>query len=101
MSCDIKNWAAHIHEDGGERTLHVTGEGECTTSGHSLRLIRTNEGIVDDPDVIVLALEVDEPDGGAEVITPEKVEERFSIGNDPATKVQVRGAVSATFPIET
>ncbi|MDP9228034.1 MAG: hypothetical protein M3M99_03150 [Actinomycetota bacterium] len=100
MSCEIRTWEAHTHEKDGKTTLHVTGEGECTSSGHSLRLVRANEGTVDDPDLIVLALEVDEGDAGAEAATPEKVEGFFSIGGDPATKVEVRGAASATFPIE-
>lgn len=100
MSCEIESWSAHIYDDGGERVLHVIGEGSCTATGHSLRLSRTNEGIVDDPDVFVVALEVDEPDLANPVITPAKVEETFPIGDDPATRVEVRGDASASVSIE-
>ena len=53
-------------------------------------LVETNEGTPGDPNSIVLALEVDEPDVAAEVITPEKVEGHFDIGDDPATQVVIR-----------
>ncbi len=100
MSCDIKTWNAHVHEADGKRTLHVTGEGECTSSGHTLSLERTNEGIIDNPDVIAIALKIDEPEVGADVITPETVEGIFEIGGDPATRVEIRGAASVSVPIE-
>jgi hypothetical protein len=100
MSCEIDTWNAHVHESDGKRTLHVIGEGQCNSSGHALRLVETNEGTPGDPNSIVLALEVDEPDVAAEVITPEKVEGHFEIGDDPATQVVIRGAASATIPID-
>ena len=100
MGCEIDSWSAHVHEGDGGRTLHVTGEGECSSAGHALRLVRTNEGIVDDPDRIVLALEIDEPDAAAQVITPAKVDAHFELGDDAATQVVIRGAASATIPIE-
>lgn len=100
MSCEIKNWNAHVHEQNGARTLHVMGEGECTTAGHQLRLVRGDEGIVDDPSLVVLELEIDEPVGAAAVVTPQAVEGFFSIGRDPASRVEIRGAASATIPID-
>jgi hypothetical protein len=100
MSCEIKTWNAHVHEQGDARTLHVMGEGECTTTGHQLRLVRTDEGIVDDPTLVVLELEMDEPEGRPAEVTPQTVEGFFSIGSDPATKVEIRGAATASFPID-
>lgn len=100
MSCEIKSWSAHIHEQGGARTLHVIAEAECTTAGHQLRLVRANEGIADDPSLVVLELEIDEPVGAADTVTAHPVEGFFSIGSDPAATVEIRGAASATFPID-
>lgn len=100
MSCEIKSWQAHVHEQGGARTLHVMAEAECTSVGHQLRLVRGDEGIDDDPSLVVLELEIDEPTGAADEATPHGVEGFFSIGSDPATKVEIRGAASATFPID-
>lgn len=101
VSCEMKNWQAHVHEQGGARTLHVIGEAECTAAGHQLRLVRGNEGVADDPSLVVLELEIDEPGGAAGEVTNTGVEGFFSIGSDPATKVEIRGAASATFPIDT
>ncbi len=100
MSCEITIWDAHVHEKKGKRTLHVTGEGECTSSGHTLRLVRDNEGIYDDPEVFAVKLEVEDSDVGSPVATSEKVEEFFDLGGDPVTRVVVRGAASETVPIE-
>ena len=101
MSCEIKNWQAHVHEQGGARTLHVVAEAECTSAGHQLRLVRANEGVADDPSLVVLELEIDEPAGAPDVVTSHGTEGFFSIGSDPATTVEIRGAASATFPIDT
>ncbi len=68
MSCSITNWRATT--SGSPRLLRVRGEGECTQGGHTLRLLPDNEGIIDDPALIVLRLEIDEPDVGPDVITP-------------------------------
>ena len=37
MSCEIDTWSAHTHQADGKRTLHVLGEGQCNSSGHTLR----------------------------------------------------------------
>ena len=100
MTCEITIWDAHVHEKNGKRTLHITGEGECTSSGHTLRLVRALDGVIDDPEIFAVTLEVDDSAVGSPVATPEKVEEFFDLGGDPASRVEVRGAASATVPIE-
>ena len=87
MSCSITNWRATT--SGSPRLLRVRSEGECTQGGHTLRLLPDNEGIVDDPALIVLRLEVDEPDVGPDVITPAEVTYEMEV-DDEVARVEVR-----------
>ena len=87
MGCTISEWQATATGQADERVITVIGEGECTSSGHVLRLEPTNEGIVDDPDTVALRLVVENPEVGAEVITPVHVE--TEIHGDPATCVRI------------
>lgn len=50
--------------------------------------------------IIAHRLETKEPGIGGLAITPEIVEARRRIGNDPATKVAIRGAATASIAIE-
>jgi hypothetical protein len=70
MGCKIERWTAR--RDG--RRLRVSGEGECTEGGYEIRLELTNEGIVDEPDLIALRLHIEPPEAGPTVITPVSVE---------------------------
>jgi hypothetical protein len=70
MGCDIRDWTA-IREGG---QLFVRGDGTCTEGGYELRLDLTNEGIVDEPDLVALRLRIDAPEAGPDVITPVSVE---------------------------
>jgi hypothetical protein len=87
MSCEIDKWKASASGSGEERVIRVSGEGECTTGGHQLRLERSNEGFVDDPDVVAIRLVVEEPEVGPEVMTPVQVE--TEIQGDPAIRVRI------------
>jgi hypothetical protein len=87
MSCQIDDWKASASGFADERVITVTGDGECTTGGHKLRLEPTEEGVFDDPDIVALKLVVEEPEAGPEVITPVHVE--TEIKGDPAIKVRL------------
>jgi hypothetical protein len=87
MGCKIARWSARATGSGPDRVIKVSGDGECSRAGYELRLEPTNEGIVDDPDVVALRLVVEESEVGAEVITPVHVE--TEVRGDPAVKVRI------------
>jgi 3D (Asp-Asp-Asp) domain-containing protein len=80
MGCKIDVWWATATSSGGVRRLVVIGEGTCTQGGFTLRLEPTNEGIVDDPEVIALRLIVTAPELGTDVMTPAYVEHQAEVG---------------------
>jgi hypothetical protein len=88
MSCTIEQWTATATGSGSGREITVVGEGECSHSGYRLTLEPTNEGVWDNPEVIALALAIEELEGGAEVITPVKVER--TVRDKTATRVEIR-----------
>jgi hypothetical protein len=87
MSCSMANWSATAA--GEPRVLRVRGEGECTQGGHTLRLIPDNEGVVNDPALVVLRLEIDEPQIGTDVMTPTEVKFETEVDRD-VVAVEVR-----------
>jgi hypothetical protein len=87
LSCKIDAWRATATGEGEGRVIMVSGDGECGTPDHELRLEPTNEGVVDDPEVAALRLVVIEPEVGPEVMTPEHVE--TEIKGDPAIRVRI------------
>jgi len=87
MGCNIDRWSASSSGAGPDRVIKVTGDGDCNRAGYTLRLEPTNEGIVDDPEVVALRLVVEEGESGAEVITPVHVE--TEVRGDPAIKVRI------------
>ncbi len=89
MSCRSEEWTASARREGGERQLRVEGRMECTTDGHTLTLEPDNEGVYDDPKVIVLKLTVREPENAIQVITAETVSWSTTI-DDEVEVVNVR-----------
>jgi hypothetical protein len=93
MSCKCEKWEAFADSmpgpDGEKRRLRVTGDCMCTSTGHRLRLAYGNPGINPDPEVIILNLTVQEPDGGGDVMTREAVRFEDEIGPRPK-RVHVR-----------
>jgi hypothetical protein len=87
MGCTIERWTAKATGSDSDRVITVRGEGECTTSNYEPRLELTNEGVVDNPDLVAVALVVEEPGTGPEVVTPVQVE--IEINGDPATRVRI------------
>jgi hypothetical protein len=87
MGCTFSNWTATASGDGDSRTVKVTGSGECTQGGYSVRLEPTNEGVVDDPEVAALRLVIEAPEAGTDVMTPVRVE--YEIRGDPAIRIRV------------
>lgn len=61
-----RDWDAWYNRMPGseDRNLHVAGTCECESSSIQLSLKPYNEGIVDEPDLFVLRLEVQRPDVG-------------------------------------
>lgn len=87
MGCTVERWTAKATGSGDERVIVVKGEGECTGGGYQPRLERTNEGIVDDPDVLALRLVIEKPGPDTTVMKPFKVD--IEVQGDPATKVRI------------
>jgi hypothetical protein len=87
MGCKIDRWSAQSNGSGEDRVIKVSGDGECNQAGYELRLEPTNEGVVDDPEVVALRLVIEEKEAGAEVITHVHVE--TEVRGDPATRVRI------------
>lgn len=89
MACEITSWHASTSTFEGVRMLRIRGEGECTESGNHLELSPDNEGIVDDPELIVLRLTVTPAGAGSDVLVPAAVD--FATPIDPQVRrVQIR-----------
>jgi hypothetical protein len=87
MACTIDRCAATATGSGTERVITVVVEGECPRTGYAVELKPTNEGVWDDPDVVALALAVEEGEVGDETITPFTA--RKEIHGDPAIRVRL------------
>jgi hypothetical protein len=87
MGCTVDQWLAKATGSGSDRIITVTGKGECTRGGDKARLERGNDGIVDDPEVLVLRLVVEEAEFGPDVMTPFEVE--IEVQGDPAVRVRI------------
>lgn len=90
MSCSVEEWKATATGSGEERVIKVVGEGTCSQGGCTVSLKLANEGIIDNPDVVVLSFGADCSGIGPKVITPFQVEKK--VEGDPATTVQIRTA---------
>lgn len=89
MACEITSWNASTSNSGGVRTLYIHGEGECTETGNRLELSPDNEGIVDDPELVVLRLTVTPADTGNDILVPAAVDFAGPIDRQ-VRRVQIR-----------
>lgn len=83
----ISEWKATAKGGDEARTIRLVGDGEAPTPGYELKLVPTNEGVWDDPDVAAVGLKVKEPHGEvAQVVTPTHVEDEI---RDPAIRIRI------------
>jgi hypothetical protein len=95
--CSADDFRAQATGSGEVRTLTVDGRCTCPQAGYMLRLEPTPAGAYD---VVVLALVVEQPAFGADVISSTPVQYRTEIGPEMRKVVirHPRGAI--TIPIE-
>jgi len=71
MGCEPQQSSAVARQHDGHRKVRVEVTMECSTDGYTLKLEPTNEGVIDNPKLIVLRLRVIEPHSAPTVITQE------------------------------
>ena len=83
----IEVWKASAKGEGEARTIHLVGDGEAPTAGYAAKLVLTNEGVRNDPEVAAVELQVTGPgDEDAQVVTAIQVEIEF---RDPAVRIRI------------
>lgn len=93
LECD--GWSAHL--DGED--LHVKGHCRAHVAGVRVRLELGNEGIDDEPDLLVLELKVTWPELAREVMTTVNVNQAFRAQPD-VKRVRIQGGADAEFEVE-
>ena len=78
----------------GDTDLHVTGKCRLESSSFELSLAPGNEGIVDEPDLFVLTLEVRRPPAGDDRMDEREVTWRGDAGQG-IKRVRIQGEASA------
>lgn len=81
---------------GENRMVRVWGTVPCPRGGYELHLERDNEGVWNDPDLLVLGVREVPPSIGTDAITDTDVEDFFE---DAATRVEIR-ELGITFDVE-
>lgn len=97
MNCE---WNARYNAMPGadHDVLRVTGECEVDSSSVELELEETNEGFVDQPELIALRLKAHRPDFGDTMIATKTVQwERPVTGIE---RVRITGEADATIPVQ-
>lgn len=78
--------------------LHVTGKCRLESSSIQVRLEPGNEGIVDEPDLFVLELEVERPPAGDDMVEEREVSWNGDAGQG-IKRVRIRGGSSSDIPV--
>lgn len=98
-SIEWSAWYDHQPGGGSDRDLlRVAGKCEVDSSSVELSLEPTNEGIVDDPDVVVLALCEKRPDVGTDDMAVKDVSTEVREGG--VKVVHLRGLVDEVITVE-
>ena len=97
FDCSADDFRAQATGGGARRTLTVDGRCTCPQAGYTLRLEPTPTGA---DDVVVLALVVEPPVFGAEVISSTPVQYRTEIGPEVRKVVIRHPRGSIAIPIE-
>jgi hypothetical protein len=95
--CSADDFRAQATGAGARRTLTVDGRCTCPQAGYTLRLEPTPTSA---DDVVVLALVVERPAFGADMISSTPVHYRTEIGPEARTVVIHHPRGSITIPIE-
>jgi hypothetical protein len=97
---DCFEWSAwrNVMPGNHDSDVHVAGRCQVESGSWQLRLAPGNEGIVDDPDVIVLELVVERPDAGTGDMAEREVSWRCP-ADERARRVRVQGEASAEIDI--
>lgn len=82
----------------GDDDLHVAGKCRLESSSIGSRLVPSNEGIIDDPDVFVLSLEVERLPVGDYMLDEREVSSRGD-AVQTVKRVRIQGGVSAEVPV--
>jgi len=97
---DCFDWEAWCNRMPGARDedLHVSGKCRLESSSLGLRLVPGNEGVVDEPDLFVLSLEVDRPQVGDDRVEEREVSWSGDAGQG-VQRVRLQGAASAEIAV--
>jgi hypothetical protein len=94
-------WTAwyNLEPPGEEGLLHVAGVVACKSSDIKLTLEPANEGIIDDPELLVLRLSFWVPPDSNDEYVERDIEWADSVGQE-IIRVEIRGECQATIPVE-
>jgi hypothetical protein len=96
IECEWQAWYDRL--PGASNRLHVAGMCEVESNGVDLRLEADNDGVADEPDVIVLRLVSRPPDAGDESVLDKQV----SWTGEPAERirrVRIEGETEVTLNV--
>lgn len=94
------DWEAWYNEmpGGDDSRLHVSGTCRCESSSIELELVPGNEGIVDQPELVVLELRSRRPDFGDDLVSDKPVTWEGEVGK-AITRVRIQGEAEASIDV--
>jgi hypothetical protein len=92
---ECEDWSAHHHGD----DLHVSGKCEAPVARVRARLELGDEGIQDEPDLLVLELKLEWPEASNEVVTPIEIDQVFR--DQPGIeRIRIQGGADAEIDVD-